>query len=48
MMETSVLIFLLIGAAVVVLPLIALMSFLYLLMEVAKEEQQSPDKYDLF
>ena len=40
-------VFLLIGA-VVVLPLLALMSFFYLLTEVAKDEQQFPDKYDLF
>ena len=39
--------FLLIGG-VVVLPLLGLISFLYLLTAVAKEEQQSPDKYDLF
>jgi hypothetical protein len=38
---------LLIGG-VIILPLLALMSFLYLLTEVAKDEQQSPDRYDLF
>jgi hypothetical protein len=38
---------LLIGG-VIVLPLLGLMSFLYLLTAVAKEEQQSPDRYDLF
>jgi hypothetical protein len=38
---------LLIGG-VIALPLLGLMSFLYLLTEVAKEEQRSPDRYDLF
>jgi hypothetical protein len=46
-MNITLLGFLLIGA-IVVLPLIALMSFWYLLTVVAKDEQQYPDKYDIF
>ena len=40
--------FLLIGIITLLLPLVVVLSFVYLLMVVVRTEQQSHDKYDIF